>query len=179
MAGWFRKGLSPHHTALAMIGARAGDRVVVLGANDAGLAAEVALVTGLNGTTTVCGEDAARARVEDAAGDAGALVEFEAAPLSALPFENGSRDVAVLASGVAAQPPDERDAAVAEAMRVLRPGGRVVLIDRAKAGGLFRSAAPRRPAADAIAILRRAGAGATRQLADVDGIAYYEGRKLT
>ena len=36
MAGWFRKGLSRHHTAIAMIGSKAGDQVLVVGASDPG-----------------------------------------------------------------------------------------------------------------------------------------------
>jgi hypothetical protein len=44
-----RAGPSPYHTAVAMVGARAGDRVLMIGADDADLAAHVALVTGLSG----------------------------------------------------------------------------------------------------------------------------------
>jgi ubiquinone/menaquinone biosynthesis C-methylase UbiE len=179
MAGWFRKGLSPHHTALAMIGAKPGDRVLMLGAADPGLAAEVALVTGLNGSTTVCDPVAtARANVEAAARDAGALVEFEDAPLTALPAADGSFDVAVLL-GTAPPAGTHASAVCVEAMRVLRPGGRLIVIEGTKAGGFFRAkpSVPRRPAPEILALLDEIGTRARRELADVDGVAYYEGRK--
>lgn len=179
MAGWFRRGLSPHHTALAMIGAKPGDRVVMIGAANPGLAAEVALVTGLNGSMTVCDPAAtARASVDAAARTAGALIEFEAAPLTALPAADGSYDVAVL---IGAAPPAGADpsAVFLEAMRVLRPGGRVIVIEGTETGGFLRSkpSVPRRPAHEILALLDDIGTRARRELADVDGVAYYEGRK--
>src|SRR5687767_4696563 len=51
--GPFRKGASPHQTAIAMIGAKSGSRVLVVGAGDAAVAGEVALVAGLNGHVLV------------------------------------------------------------------------------------------------------------------------------
>ena len=47
-----KKSESSHATALAMVGAKAGQSVVVLGA-DGPLAAAIGLVTGLNGRTVV------------------------------------------------------------------------------------------------------------------------------
>src|SRR5688572_19245369 len=66
----------PYQTALAMIGAKSGDRVLVTGGHDHGLAAAVALTTGLNGQTVALAPVEARAAVEAAANEAGALVEF-------------------------------------------------------------------------------------------------------
>jgi ubiquinone/menaquinone biosynthesis C-methylase UbiE len=176
MAAWFRKGLSPHHTAIAMIGAKAGDRVLVVGAADPDLAAEVALVTGLNGTTIVSDADAgARERVDLAARKAGALVEFAVVERASLPFPDGSQDVVVMTGAAPAS-----GVALEEAVRVLRQAGRIIILEGTRAaGGLFRSRTPlpRRPADDVLATLERAGTRARRQLADVDGVAYYEARK--
>src|SRR5687767_14292998 len=98
MPGWFRQGPSPHQTALAMIGAKPGDRLIVAGADDPDLVAELALVTGLNGQTTVYDErNDARDLIEAAAAKAGALVEFAQSTIVNLPIDPGSADVFVLA----------------------------------------------------------------------------------
>ena len=69
----FRPGASPHQTALAMVGAKAGSAVVIIGAEDPAFSAEVALVTGLNGRTLIVVAAAdAEPRVEAAATNAGA-----------------------------------------------------------------------------------------------------------
>lgn len=180
MAGWFRKGLSRHHTAIAMIGPKPGDQVLVVGASDVELAAEVALVTGLNGTTTVCDPDAsAQTRVETAAREAGALVDFATATPTTLPAAAESQDVVVLMN--AAEAVANADAAVVleHALRALRPGGRIIVVDGSRASGFFRSTsgAGRLPAQTILTRLEQAGTRARRQLADVDGVSYYEARK--
>jgi ubiquinone/menaquinone biosynthesis C-methylase UbiE len=178
---WFKPGSPPHQTARAMVGARPGDAVLVLGSRDAGLAAAVALVTGLNGRTLVVDRDpTARARIEIAARNAGALVDFEDAPVTALPVESGAFDVAVVDVGLAAMSDTDRRTTIAEAFRVLRPAGRVIVIQRAPRTGLFGAARDKTPALAAEVVqdlLREAGGRAVRQLADVDGAAYFETRR--
>ena len=86
-------GLSPYQTAVAMVGARAGDRVLVIGSDDADLAAHVALVTGLSGDVRLADQTpGAAARVETAVRRVGALVEFAEAPPAKLPFDAGTFD---------------------------------------------------------------------------------------
>jgi ubiquinone/menaquinone biosynthesis C-methylase UbiE len=180
MAAWFRKGLSRHHTAIAMIGPKPGDQVLVVGASDPELAAEVALVTGLNGTTTVCDPDEhERGRVEAASREAGSLVEFATATPTSLPAADGSLDVVVLMNAAPAIAREDPSLVLEQALRTLRAGGRVILVDGARSSGLFRSAAgATRLAPDLIlARLEQAGTKARRQLADVDGVSYYEARK--
>lgn len=178
MPAWFRKGLSPHHTALAMIGAKSGDRVAVIGAGDPDLAAELALVTGLNGETTVlASEPDAQARVEAAAGTAGALVAFIEAGTTPLPFGPGSHDIVVFLN-FGRIDAATRGPAILDALRVLRASGRVILIDGTRRSGLFGGAKePRLDAATTLAALTAAGARAERLLADVDGVAFYEARR--
>jgi ubiquinone/menaquinone biosynthesis C-methylase UbiE len=174
--GWFKRGLPPHQTALAMIGARAGERVLFAGAAAADLAAEVALVTGLNGRTLVVDPaEGARERVERAAAEAGALVDFEAAPATAPPVDDDSVDIVVLAIEPGGSVADVDRTVAGAALRVLRPGGRIVVRRPAKRAGLFAArAAPDASVTDA---LSRAGAVAVRHLADADGVAYFEARK--
>jgi SAM-dependent methyltransferase len=171
--GWFKRGLPPHQTALAMIGARAGDRVLFVGAGAPALAAEVARVTGLTGRTLVLDSaDGARARVDRAAADAGTLVEFEDASPTMLPIDADAFDITVIVGGRGSA--DAIHRTTFEACRVLRPGGRIVITWPIGRGGLFSGASPAPPLVD---ILQEAGAIAARHLADADGVAYYEGRK--
>lgn len=179
MLKWFRRGPSPYQTPLAMIGAKPGDRVVFVTPGDEDLVAEVALVTGLNGQTAVVDRVDARTRVDAAATAKGALVDFLEGGATSLPVAAEAADIIVL---VAPQPEHSEDAqasAFAEAMRVIRPGGRVMVIDGRLPKGVFgsRSPQPHWNSADAVASLERAGARAARQLAVADGVAYYEARK--
>jgi hypothetical protein len=76
-----------------MVGPRAADAVLFLGASDPAIAAEIGTVTRLNGRTVVLAEQGdAEAPVERAAEQAGALVEFVTAPLDALPFDTARSD---------------------------------------------------------------------------------------
>jgi ubiquinone/menaquinone biosynthesis C-methylase UbiE len=180
MAAWFRKGLSRHHTAIAMIGTKSGDEVMVVGASDPELAAEVALVTGLNGTTIVCDPDTrARAQVEHAAREAGALVEFATATPTSLPAADESQDVVVLMNAADAVAHVDPALVLQHALRVLRPGGRVIVVDGTRSSGFFRSGggAARLPAQTILTRLEQAGTRARRQLAEVNGVSYYEARK--
>jgi ubiquinone/menaquinone biosynthesis C-methylase UbiE len=174
MLKWFRKGPSPYQAAMAMVGVKPGQQVVVVGAADADLAAQLAVVTGLNGQTLVVDQADARTRVEAAARRAGALVEFGTATPASLPVASESVDIVVLAMGMASLSEGDRSRAVDEAMRVLRPGGRTIVVE----GGKARTGPSVSPSGDAImGLLTGVGAKAVRMLATVDGITYYEARK--
>ena len=169
---WLRPGPPPHRTALAMIGARAGQRVLVVGAGDGTLAAAVALVTGLNGQTFVTDQSpGARVRVEAAASAAGALVEFVTAA-DGLPVDRGTFDVVV----VQLEPGGSTD--LADCAPALRDGGRIVVIERAPAAGLLVALRRQtRPASNGVAIrdaLTALGLRAARVLAEADGAVFVE-----
>jgi len=178
----FRKvGEPPHQTAMAMIGARPGDNVLFCGASRPDLAGAVGAITGLNGQTTVVDRrDDGAARVEAGAAEAGALVDFEDAPLTLLPFDAGRFDAAVIPDGLSALG-DNAGPALAEAVRVIRPGGRLVIVDpvgRPGVFGLLRKPATPPPPADSITTtLTGAGLRGVRLLADVEGVRYFEGTK--
>lgn len=177
----FRPGASPHQTALAMVGAKAGSAVVIIGAEDPAFSAEVALVTGLNGRTLIVVASAdAQPRVEAAATNAGALVDIETAAPTSLPAADGAFDIAVV-TGLA-HISANLDEVVREAARVVRPGGRVVVIHGRKVGGLKKligsAAAETDPAGEGIVgALSRAGLRGTRKLGSEEGISYFEGTK--
>jgi D-arabinose 1-dehydrogenase-like Zn-dependent alcohol dehydrogenase len=161
-----------------MIGAKPGDRVIVFGANLPEMAADLALATGLNGRLVVRdGDPSAQARTEAAAARAGALVEFDAA----VEAVEGEWDAAVVARSMGSMSADERTTHVGEAMRILRDGGRVIVIDGTRAGrwptSIFARREPQLAPADVLATLDGTGARASRLLADVGGVRFYEARK--
>ncbi|HYN07055.1 MAG TPA: methyltransferase domain-containing protein [Vicinamibacterales bacterium] len=176
----FRRAPSPHQTALAMIGAKPGSTVIVVGAGEPALSAEVALVTGLNGRTlVVVPELAGRTPVQTAAANAGALIDLEVGPASSLPAANGAFDIAVLLDvGHAADP----DRIVRESARVVRPSGRVIVIEGRKATGIRKLLGGAGSSGDAdsgeiVARLATAGLRGARLLGSADGVRYFEGMK--
>jgi hypothetical protein len=172
MLKWLRRGPSPHQTALAMIGARAGDRVLFAGSPQPALAAEIARITGLNGRTlVVSATPETDAALQAAAEEAGALVDLA----RAFPSGDVANDVVVLAISTG----EVSRAALVEAYGALRSGGRLIVIAGARRAGLFAGKTDTPPPnADAIVqSLIDAGGRAARLLATAEGVSYYEARK--
>jgi ArsR family transcriptional regulator len=178
---WLSPNPRPFQTALAMVGAKPGLQVLVLGAGDGKVAAAIAQVTGLNGRTLVIDPSGdAQAAVERAAAEAGALVEFQQAAPDRLPDDLGGFDIVVLHQRLSVAGNDPAPV-IAEAVRVLRPGGRVVVIEGAmQTGWRDRLKAPRQAKIQGDVIerlLTTAGLRASRLLAETDGVTYAEGAK--
>jgi SAM-dependent methyltransferase len=179
MFGWLKAGASGPATWLAMVGPRAADAVLVLGAREPSIAAEIGAVTRLNGRTVVVDQGAGAAAATERAGEiAGALLEFVAAPAEALPFDTATFHI-VVAPELADWPAEQRAPRLAEAVRVLQPGGRVVVMVGGPGRGPFGKFA-RRPSLDTdtvLGLLTRSGLLAGRRLAETAGFTFYEARK--
>ena len=169
--------------AVAMAGVKLGDRVLVAGSSDPKLTAALALKTGLTGRACAADESAGRtaeaARVAQAEG---ALLETITAPLSSLPLDDGSFDIIVLRD-VAARGGEAPVPIAREALRLLRPGGRLLAVQSVASGGFGRLLGGRSfAAADAEQVTRAmegAGFRGVRMLAQREGIAFVEGVKGT
>jgi SAM-dependent methyltransferase len=169
--------------SLAMSGVKLGDRVLVLG-EDAPLLASLAVKAGLTGRTCVVveGEDRAKAAAEAAERD-GALVEAFAAPITMLPLDGDAFDVVILRDVLPALSPERRVACLRETLRVLRPGGRCLVIDPAARGGLGGLLSRRgqdqfyADRGGAPAALQAEGFRAVRTVAERDGLLFVEGVK--
>ena len=173
---FFKGGSSPHRTSIAMIGAKAGDRALFAGRDHPALAAELALVTGLNGQTLVLAPAALQPQFEAAATQAGSLIElatYEGGPVRGFgpPF-----DLVVWAAELAAMPEAERASRMGELVALLRPGGRVVVLDGTPARRFGGPRPIRLPAEAVVALLTSAGALAARPLASAGEMSYYEAR---
>jgi SAM-dependent methyltransferase len=183
----FRAGPGPHDLAVAMSGLRRGERLLVIGCGDAGLIAALAGAVGLTGRACAVDESAQRAeRAREAALAGGALLEVESAPYQALPYDPESFDVVVISSRddlVGSMTPERRTSALQDARRVLRRGGRCLVIEaarRAGLGGLLQKApADRAYVRDggAGAALKAAGFTPVRTIAERDAQSFVEGLK--
>lgn len=133
---WLRGDPGRYELLTRMVGARLGDRMLSFGAGDPGLVAALAKVTGLSGRAVAhatIAEDAHR--LVSTAEAAGVLVEVVEAAPTALPFDEGDFDLALV--DVVSAP---FGTLLPEIRRVLRPGGRVVLVVRLKVEGAPRPA---------------------------------------
>ena len=179
---WFRKPAGDP-LAVSMSGLKLGDRLLILGASDSSLAAALAAKVGLTGRACVVEETRERLNAAAAAVEReGALVEGFTAPWRALPFETGSFDVVVARNAFPGVAAASRAAVVSEVSRVVRAGGRCIVIDDVPKGGLGGLIGGSRgsgesPGEVAVALLTAAGFRGVRMLAEREGFVFVEGVK--
>lgn len=181
-----RRGGDRHRLAMSMTGVKMGDRVAFLGAPDPARSAAIAAKVGLSGRAIAVVSDAGgAARVERAAADAGVLVETGVSPVTRLPFGDGDFDLTVIddTGALFEQSNDaDRTALAREASRILRPGGRVIVIGGGEPAGVSRllSKTPASPLVVSGAINDLLGANGfsiVRTLAEREGLVFVEGLK--
>jgi SAM-dependent methyltransferase len=164
---WLRGDPGRYDLLTQMVGARLGDRILTIGAGDPGMVTAIARVAGLSGRAVAHASTADEAaRLSLAAEQAGVLLELAESAPTALPFSEGDFDL-VLADATSAPV----DAILPEVRRVLRPGGRVVLVVRQKD--------PRAPGAAAVLQQTTAHFKGARIPFDRDGYALVEALKGT
>jgi SAM-dependent methyltransferase len=155
---------------LAMSGVRMGERALQIGIDDPSLAGAIASKVGLSGQAAiVVGDEAAAESARNAAAKAGALVDVHVAPLATMPFSASSFDVAVLHSTkgwLASLDESQRSGIIGEALRVLRSGGRLIVIEASRGG----------PGVG-VEALALGGFRAARVLAEREGYRFTEGLK--
>jgi SAM-dependent methyltransferase len=172
----FRKS-SIEPLPVSMCSVRMGERVLQVGIDDASLLGTLAAKPGLSGQSSSAVVDERTAAKVRAAGEkAGALIDVKVTALQSLPFDDGAFDVVIVhgMSGLLTALDDPaRVATLRETHRVLRPGGRVILIEPGPGGGLFgKSGVHTDPAA-----LSSSGFRPTRVLAQREGYTFTEGLK--
>jgi ubiquinone/menaquinone biosynthesis C-methylase UbiE len=180
---WFRKSqLDP--LPVTMSGIKLGDRLLVVGAGDPALTAALAAKAGLTGRACVL--DATEVVTLEAAAAVkreGVLVEAFTSPWTMLPFEGQAFDVVVVRNVLNHLDAGARLRSVLELYRVLRPGGRAVVIEDSKRRGF--TSRLRRSHADpqyertggATHVLEAAGFRGVRTLANREGQLFAEGIK--
>lgn len=165
-----KSGSSREPLPVAMIGLRMGERVVQIGLSDVRLMIALAAKPGISGRSAlIVNDDSDAVRAQAAAADAGTLIETYVTR-DTLPFDDAAFDVAIVHGG---------DAPLAECHRVLRDGGRLVIVESGTRAGLAALLhSKRQPAGDpaaTVAAVQRAGFKAVRLLADKEGYRFIEG----
>jgi ubiquinone/menaquinone biosynthesis C-methylase UbiE len=172
--------------AVAMCGVRLGERVLQIGVDDARLVGLIAAKTGLSGSAACVVADQQQAsKAKSGADQAGVLVDIAVVPAGTLPHPDAGFDVTVIhsVSGLLASlEAAARGTLLSESARVLRPGGRIIVIEPGTRTGLSSvlhpvpaAQAPYDAAGGTLADLRAAGFSPVRELADQEGLRFAEG----
>jgi len=173
----------PYMLIVGMTGVKMGDRLVLIGCAHGGRLAAVAGKVGLSGqAVALVPDEASAARARKSAAEAGVLVEIEIAPPTRLSPHDGAFDLAVIDDTgglVGTMRAEERVATFREAFRVLRPGGRAIVIGALPRGGLSALLTRTRsvPEFDAAPSLQAGGFKSVRLLAEREGLTFVEGLK--
>jgi SAM-dependent methyltransferase len=177
----------PYSLVVGISGVKMGDRLVQIGNGNADRMAAIAAKVGLSGRAVAILPDHAAAEVaRKGAERGGVLVEIEIAPPTRLPVEDGAFDVILVddTSGILGTlRAEDRVAAIRELLRILRPGGRAMVMGAAARGGLgalltrAQGGPPFTSSGDAIVALQAEGFASVRTLAERDGLVFVEGLK--
>jgi len=183
----FAKRETPFQLVVGMTGVKLGDRVIQVGCAHGGRLASIAAKVGLSGRAlAIVPDEASAVRAQKASANAGVLIEVETAWPTNLPVEDGTFDLAVLddTGGLfSTMPAEDRVATVRELARVLRAGGRAMIIGTAPRQGLgaLLSKAQTGPSlaasGEATRALEADGFRAARTLAEREGLVFVEGIK--
>ena len=167
---------------VSMTAVRTGDRLLIVGCGELKVIEQIAGKPGLSGRAcAVDATDERTARALAAAEREGALLEVETAPVTSLPFSAESFDVAVVNHLLPELREDQRAAALSEIARVLRGGGRCIVIQGGRRGGLagLFGGAPLMRSDEVESLMQSAGLRAVRTLAERQGLIFVEGGRRT
>jgi len=172
---------------VGMAGVKLGDELLQVGCAHGGRLAALAGKVGLSGrAVAVVPDEASAERARKGAAAAGVLVDVEVAPPTRLPRKSDTVDLAIVddTSGVIGSGSGEhRVASIRELRRVLRPGGRALIVGTAPRTGLS-GLISRGPAGPEFALSGEAGKAlesegfrAVRTLAEREGLVFVEAIK--
>jgi ubiquinone/menaquinone biosynthesis C-methylase UbiE len=178
---FFLRKSSLERLPVAMSGVRMGERVLQIGIDDPSLAGAIAAKVGLSGhAALVVANERQAAQASAAAARAGALIDVQVTGHETLPFSDDSFDVVVLHAGGLTAPLNDAAGVsmLRESLRVLRSGGRIVVIEGSPRGLMARFRAHERPDGGvALGALGAAGFKAARLLAEREGYRFFEAVK--
>ncbi|MBS1819521.1 MAG: methyltransferase domain-containing protein [Acidobacteria bacterium] len=173
---------NPYMLVVGMTGVKMGDRLLQIGCGDGGALAAVSAKVGLSGRAVAVVPDVAAAvRARKGGEKLGVLIEVEVAPPTALPIQDTDFDLVVIDDAqrqFASEEPGTQAAIVADAIRILKPGGRVLVISAMPAEGLAALLGGNKgPLFDAEPALKAGGCRFVRVLGEKEGLRFVEGTK--
>lgn len=181
------KRQDPFGLVVGMAGVKLGDRLLQVGCAHGGRLGALAGKVGLSGRAVALVPDQASAdRASKGAANAGVLIEVEIAPPTTIALDADSIDIAVVddtAGLVGSLNESDRASTLTEVRRVLRPGGRIMIIGIGARGGLSKifgsgpAASSFATSGEANAALERQGFKLVRTLAERDGLIFVEAVK--
>jgi len=180
MGLFVRKG-DPHTLAVGMTAVRMGDAVAQIGCADGGRMGAIMAKVGLSGqAAAVVPDEAAADRARKGASQAGVLVDVEIAPPTKLPLEDRAFDLVVVDDTMgllATMRAEDRALTVREVLRILKPGGRVMVVGSVPRGGLGAVLSRSRsgPPFDPQPSLEADGFRFVRVLGEREGLRFVEG----
>jgi ubiquinone/menaquinone biosynthesis C-methylase UbiE len=178
-----RRRDDPFMLVTGMAGVKIGDRFAQIGCAHGGRLAAIASKVGLSGRAVAVVPDAeSAARAQKGAEQAGVLIDVEIAPPTQLPLDDNSLDVVIIDDTgglLATLAANDRVTSIREGRRVLRPGGRVMVIGAAPRGGLAAlfTRAQSGPPFDPTPLLTADEFKSVRTLAERDGLVFVEAIK--
>lgn len=183
----FLKRQDPFGLTVGMTGVKLGDRLLQIGCAHGGRLGAIAGKVGLSGRAVALVPDAESAsRATKGAANAGVLVEVETGPPTPSQFDADSFDLVVVdetAGVLSALNDGDRATAIRELLRILRPGGRALVIGAAPRTGLSKlfGGGPSGPtfasSGEANSALERQGFKLVRTLGEREGLVFVEGVK--
>jgi len=164
---------------VSMTGVRMGERFLQIGCHDRALLSGLAAKVGLSGAAAVAATDAASVKRAAAVGaKVGALIDVRPLEGDVLPFDSDHFDMIVIDDtdgSFAAIADATRTAWLSEALRIVRAGGRIEVVEGLGGGGLMRGPVARPQGYDLLRDLAAAGFKPSRLLAEKDGFRFLEG----
>ncbi len=168
---------------VSMTGVRMGERFLQVGCHDRALLAGLAAKVGLSGAAAVASNDAATTKRATAVGaKVGALIDVRPIEGRTLPFDSAQFDMVVIDDtdgSFAAFDAAARLDYLREALRLVRPGGRIEVVEGLGGGGWLRGAVARPEGYDLLRDLSASGFRPSRLLAEKDGFRFLEGLRPT
>lgn len=173
---------------ITMTAVKMGERLLQVGLDEAATAVALAGKVGLSGTAAhVVNDEALGARIRTAAQKAGVLVDVRVvSTYRSLPYDDDAFDLVVMHSVkglIAGMAPYTRVRSVEECLRVLRVGGRMLVIEAEPRGGLAGLIRPYpvdghySATGETVGALKAEGFRPVRVLADREGLRFVEGHK--
>jgi len=188
LSAFLKRRDAPHALAVSMTGVKMGDRVAFIGSSNGTRTAAIGAKVGLSGrAVAIVADDALAERVRQGAAKVGVLVDVEIAEPWQLPLDDDAFELVVIddaANLLAPLSSDQRAQVFRQAARILRPGGRAIVLGSTPGGGLSALLSPKSSTGESFTAsggasrtMEEHGFKSVRLLAEREHLVFVEGVK--